>query len=84
MSLSKPASGVWHPMDPAAAARILCAVDVPWWIAGGWALDLFVGTQTRAHKDLVWCPINNERTRGMGVDHRIDFAAEGFAGAAQS
>jgi len=42
----------WHPMDPTAARRILCAVDAPWWIAGGWALDLFVGTQTRAHQDL--------------------------------
>jgi hypothetical protein len=25
---------------------------VPWWIAGGWALDLFLGTQSRAHEDL--------------------------------
>lgn len=23
----------------------------PWWIAGGWAIDLFVGRQTREHKD---------------------------------
>jgi hypothetical protein len=30
----------------------MSAVDVPWWIAGGWAIDLFVGTQTRPHKDL--------------------------------
>jgi hypothetical protein len=27
-------------------------VDVPWWIAGGWAIDLFMGAQTRTHKDL--------------------------------
>jgi hypothetical protein len=52
MTPSRPATGVWHPMDPAAARRVLCAVDATWWIAGGWALDLFVGTQTRAHKDL--------------------------------
>jgi hypothetical protein len=25
---------------------------VPWWIAGGWALDLFAGSQSRPHKDL--------------------------------
>ena len=24
----------------------------PWWIAGGWSLDLFLGSVTRAHKDL--------------------------------
>lgn len=52
MSLPRPAGGAWHPMDPAAARRILCAVDVRWWVAGGWALDLFVGTQSRAHEDL--------------------------------
>jgi Aminoglycoside-2''-adenylyltransferase len=28
------------------------AVDAPWWIAGGWAIDLFLGGETRAHKDL--------------------------------
>ena len=27
-------------------------MDVPWWIAGGWALDLFVGRQTRVHTDI--------------------------------
>ncbi len=25
---------------------------MPWWIAGGWALDLHVGRQSRAHADL--------------------------------
>ncbi len=24
----------------------------PWWIAGGWALDLFLGKTTRSHEDL--------------------------------
>jgi hypothetical protein len=32
--------------------RLLTAVKSPWWIAGGWALDLFVGRQTRPHEDL--------------------------------
>lgn len=26
-------------------------LSVPWWIAGGWAIDLFVGRQTRPHGD---------------------------------
>ena len=42
----------WHALEPAAARHIMSAIDVPWWIAGGWAIDLFVGAQTRAHKDL--------------------------------
>ncbi len=28
------------------------SLTVPWWIAGGWALDLFAGDQSRPHKDL--------------------------------
>jgi hypothetical protein len=42
----------WRALHPAAAQHIMGAIDVPWWIAGGWAIDLFVGTQTRTHKDL--------------------------------
>jgi hypothetical protein len=38
-----------HPTEVAGYLRSLCA---PWWVAGGWALDLFVGMQSRPHKDL--------------------------------
>lgn len=27
-------------------------LTVPWWVAGGWALDLFMGRQSRPHADL--------------------------------
>ncbi|MGH2458803.1 MAG: nucleotidyltransferase domain-containing protein [Chloroflexota bacterium] len=27
-------------------------MHVPWWIAGGWAIDLFVGRTTRHHDDI--------------------------------
>lgn len=26
--------------------------DKPWYIAGGWAIDLYIGSHTRAHKDI--------------------------------
>jgi hypothetical protein len=48
---------IWRALEPAAALHLMSAVDAPWWIAGGWAIDLFVGAQTRSHKDLdvgVW------------------------------
>ena len=35
-----------------AAREILTANDIPWAVAGGWALDLFLGRQTREHADL--------------------------------
>jgi hypothetical protein len=30
----------------------LADVDVPWYVAAGWGLDLFLGRQTREHEDL--------------------------------
>lgn len=30
---------------------MLAGISVPWWVAGGWALDLFLGSQTRPHDD---------------------------------
>jgi hypothetical protein len=30
---------------------LLRDVDCPWWVAGGWAIDLCVGHQTRTHDD---------------------------------
>lgn len=37
---------------PARVASRLADVGVPWWVAGGWALDLFRGEQSREHRDI--------------------------------
>lgn len=42
----------WRAFRPGDARRWLEGVSVPWWIAGGFALDLFVGRETRPHEDL--------------------------------
>jgi hypothetical protein len=42
----------WDPWRPEEAARRLAGVTAPWYVAGGWALDLFRGEQTREHGDL--------------------------------
>jgi hypothetical protein len=44
--------GAWQATQPDAAAVWLSGLTVPWWIAGGWALDLFAGSQCRPHQDL--------------------------------
>lgn len=36
----------------AAPRELLTTNDIPWAVAGGWALDLFLGRQTREHADL--------------------------------
>jgi hypothetical protein len=39
----------WHPAD---AARRLARVRAPWYVAAGWAIELFLGGQRREHEDL--------------------------------
>ena len=41
----------WDPMSIDEVADLMSDVGVPWWIAGGWAIDLFLGKQTRSHGD---------------------------------
>ncbi|MBO3095889.1 nucleotidyltransferase domain-containing protein [Cellulomonas dongxiuzhuiae] len=41
----------WDPLDPTEVAALLADVGCRWWIAGGWALDLYLGRQTRPHAD---------------------------------
>lgn len=42
----------WEPLSLDDTAELLESVSFPWWICGGWAIDLFVGQQTREHGDL--------------------------------
>jgi hypothetical protein len=42
----------WDAWRPEEAARFLDGVRVPWYVAAGWALDLFLGGQRREHEDL--------------------------------
>ena len=37
---------------PRQILSLLNGFDRPWWVAGGWAVDLFVGRRTRPHKDI--------------------------------
>jgi hypothetical protein len=34
------------------AVALMCDFNAPWGIAGGWALDLFIGRESRAHDDI--------------------------------
>ena len=42
----------WAPWRPEEVARRLAAVDVAWYVAAGWAIDLFLGSQRREHEDV--------------------------------
>jgi Aminoglycoside-2''-adenylyltransferase len=42
----------WDAWRPEQVTELLEGVDVPWYVAAGWALDMFVGEQRREHEDL--------------------------------
>jgi len=42
----------WELLTPAEVGPILTNFKRPWWIAGGWAVDLFLGRETRRHDDM--------------------------------
>jgi len=51
--MSEPvANAVWRQTEPVEVQEWLHSLSVPWWIAGGWALDLFLGHVTRPHADI--------------------------------
>ncbi|MEU4240572.1 hypothetical protein [Actinoplanes sp. NPDC026619] len=42
----------WQSWHPAVVAERLAGVATPWYVAGGWAVDLHLGRTTREHEDL--------------------------------
>src|SRR5215471_1515454 len=49
---TQPADGRWQPMASAELIPLFRSVSAPWWVAGGLAIDLFLGRTTRSHGDL--------------------------------
>ncbi|WP_040606651.1 nucleotidyltransferase domain-containing protein [Salsuginibacillus kocurii] len=41
----------WKPVNVGEIQHIFSNLPVMWWVGGGWALDLHIGRQTRAHHD---------------------------------
>jgi len=52
MRAFEPDVSQWDAWSPEQVARLLDGVQVPWYVAGGWAIDLFLGGQRREHEDL--------------------------------
>ena len=44
--------GPWVPLDPVEVRRLFADYGRPWWIAGGWAIDMALGRKTREHGDV--------------------------------
>ena len=44
--------GPWEPARPAEAAEIFAAMPCPWWVAGGYAIEMAIGRAVRDHDDV--------------------------------
>jgi hypothetical protein len=44
--------GHWEPAQPAEVAAIFSKMPCPWWIAGGYAIELAIGRPVRDHGDI--------------------------------
>ncbi len=42
----------WSPLTPEQARTLFADFPRPWWVAGGWAIDLHLGGATRPHADI--------------------------------
>jgi hypothetical protein len=43
---------LWYPLTIDEAQRLFDPLRIPWWIAGGWAVDVHLQRQTREHADV--------------------------------
>ncbi|TYS58090.1 hypothetical protein FZC74_13940 [Sutcliffiella horikoshii] len=43
---------VWRPLSITEIHSIFSIIPIKWWIAGGWALDIYLQKITRAHDDI--------------------------------
>jgi hypothetical protein len=44
--------GIWQPLSVAEVRDVLAGLDAPWWVAGGRAIDAFLGYESREHGDI--------------------------------
>jgi hypothetical protein len=48
----QPDPATWDAWRPGQVHERFCHIDAPWYVAAGWAIDLFLGEQTREHEDI--------------------------------
>lgn len=52
MTAFDPDVSLWDAWRPEQVAELFADVDLPWYVAAGWAIDLFLGGERREHSDL--------------------------------
>jgi hypothetical protein len=73
--------GPWSPLALDEAARLMDGLGAPWWVAGGWAIDLFLGRTTRPHADLDLAMLRREQGALLALERdgwELHVAADGM------
>ena len=58
--IDPPGLEAWQPFHPDELFRRLRGIGAPWHVAGGWALDLWHGFETRSHEDIEIAVLRND------------------------
>jgi len=62
----------WEPLSLEEVKRLLAPVAAPWWIAGGHALDMFLGHETRTHVDIDVAILRRDQQAFLDVLRKCD------------
>ncbi|ART74873.1 hypothetical protein B4U37_01885 [Sutcliffiella horikoshii] len=71
---------VWRPLSITEIHSIFSIIPIQWWIAGGWALDIYLQKVTRAHEDIdivILRPDHLILQRHLGRDWEMFIAFKG-------
>ncbi len=63
----------WDAWSPCELRQRLRGATLPWYVAGGWALDVWHGTQTRPHEDLEFVVLRKDANHFRAILHDVDF-----------
>ena len=69
------AEDAWDSWRPDALVQRLRGYGITWYVTGGWALDLFLGQQTRDHADIEFATLPSDIPKARKALAELDFYA---------
>jgi hypothetical protein len=60
----------WEEFDPSRLLELMRSFAAPWWVGGGWALDLWLGRETRTHQDVDLAILRDDQHKLYDTLHR--------------
>jgi hypothetical protein len=67
----------WQPWSPDEVFSRFSPLTAPWYFVGGWAIDLWLGAQTRPHEDIEICVLREDLHLFQAALPECEFFAAG-------